>query len=178
MIGGLPAFSAQQPHMSSPSAAVVAAGAMGLMQAPPARPLQHRLRWSEDAHDQPVDDPADLSPPGALLVAGNGSRSSRRTHLSERQSTCTGIRTGSNHRRPQATKHPPFPSRGRRRYVGGAGRTHRHGRFVGEHVVPTGPSAGDASDGPSMQPASLLFENAASTSVLPPMVSHHAEVLI
>jgi hypothetical protein len=39
---------------------VVAAHRAGLVQAPPAGPAQHRLRWGEDAHDQAVDEPTDL----------------------------------------------------------------------------------------------------------------------
>jgi hypothetical protein len=39
---------------------VVAAHRAGLVQAPPAGPAQHRLRWGEDAHDQAVDEPPHL----------------------------------------------------------------------------------------------------------------------
>ena len=46
--------------MPSASAAVVAAHRAGLVQAAPARPVQHRLWWGEDAHGQPIDQPTDF----------------------------------------------------------------------------------------------------------------------
>jgi hypothetical protein len=46
--------------MSSVSATIVAAHRAGLMQATPARPMQHRLRRGEHAHDQAVDEATDL----------------------------------------------------------------------------------------------------------------------
>jgi hypothetical protein len=42
--------------MTSASAPVVAAHRAGLVQAMPARPVQHHLRWGQDAHNQPVDE--------------------------------------------------------------------------------------------------------------------------
>ncbi len=54
-----------QQHMTGTSASVVAAHGSGLVEATPARPVQHHVRWGEDAHDQAVDEPTDL---------GNGER--------------------------------------------------------------------------------------------------------
>ena len=48
------------PHMASASAPVVAAHRAGLVEAAPARPVQHRLRRGQDTHDQPVEEPTDL----------------------------------------------------------------------------------------------------------------------
>ena len=45
---------------SAPVMAVVAAHRTGLVEAPPARPVQHQLRWGQDAHDQAVDEPTDF----------------------------------------------------------------------------------------------------------------------
>ena len=41
-------------------APVVAAHGTRLVEATPARPVQYRLRWGEDAHDQAVDEPTDF----------------------------------------------------------------------------------------------------------------------
>ena len=54
-----------QQHMTGTSASVVAAHGSGLVEATPARPVQHHVRWGEDAHDQAVDEPTDF---------GNGER--------------------------------------------------------------------------------------------------------
>jgi len=48
-----------QPHRPSASA-VVATHGTGLVETTPAGPVQHRLWWSEDAHDQPIDQPPDF----------------------------------------------------------------------------------------------------------------------
>ncbi len=47
------------------TAPVAAAHGTGLVQATPARPVQHQFLWGQDAHDQPVDQSTDL---------GNGER--------------------------------------------------------------------------------------------------------
>jgi hypothetical protein len=46
--------------MLSASAPVVAPQGASLVEATPAGPAQHRLRWGQHAHDQPVDEPADF----------------------------------------------------------------------------------------------------------------------
>jgi hypothetical protein len=49
------------PHSSRESApSVVAAHGAGLVEATPARPVQHHVWRGLDAHDQPVDQPTDL----------------------------------------------------------------------------------------------------------------------
>src|SRR5260221_2329256 len=49
------------PHpVTSQTAAVVAAHGAGLVEATPARPVQHSLRWGQHAHDQAVDEPTHL----------------------------------------------------------------------------------------------------------------------
>ncbi len=46
--------------MSGMSAPIVAAHRAGLVPASPMGPVEHRLRWGQDPHDQPVDEPADF----------------------------------------------------------------------------------------------------------------------
>jgi hypothetical protein len=46
--------------MSTTPTPVVAAHRAGLVEASPTRPVQHRLWWGEDAHDQAVDEPTHL----------------------------------------------------------------------------------------------------------------------
>jgi hypothetical protein len=55
-----PTSSIRPEALLSTSASVVAAHRTGLVYAPPARPVQYRLRRGQDAHDQPVDQPPDL----------------------------------------------------------------------------------------------------------------------
>jgi len=46
--------------MTGTSAPIMAAHSTSLVAATPARPVQHRLRRGEDAHDQAVDEPTDF----------------------------------------------------------------------------------------------------------------------
>ena len=46
--------------MPSASEPVVAVHRPGLVQATPTRPVQHYLRWGQDAHDQAIDEPTDF----------------------------------------------------------------------------------------------------------------------
>jgi len=48
------------PASASGPMAVVAAHGAGLVPTTPARPVQHRLRRGQDAHDQPIDQSTDF----------------------------------------------------------------------------------------------------------------------
>jgi hypothetical protein len=54
-----------QQHMTGTPTPVVAAHRAGLVEATPARPVQHRRRWGQHTDDQAVDQPTQF---------GNGER--------------------------------------------------------------------------------------------------------
>lgn len=49
-----------QQQILGASAQIVAASGACLMEAPPAGPVEHRVWWGQDAHDQAVDKPTDF----------------------------------------------------------------------------------------------------------------------